>query len=648
MRTVAGLQTPVNRCAEEPPMLRYLFPLSIMFAAIAVPGTAFGSVDITVLAGAGGYVRQHAITPVQVILQNDESDRKGQVAVAFFQGGNTSMWATRSVELPPNARKRLFVYLPMDRLADQIVVRYQTTRGKNLAEIKERLTQVASHRPVVCAVGRFPPGLPPTEVDNRRVYTRLVMRPDQLPDRCEGLEMFDVLLFVPAPYAPLSRPQVEALRGWVLRGGILIVDASQRTDAFRSGTFESLLPFRPGGSQDAFLSLFADEMTFSTGEVRHGQVLLTSNEWPLVVRSDYGLGSVTCMAVDPTQSAFIEWDNCESLWTSLMGGWRMKGSEGRDGVVRAMADSFGSGSNTERALAGLVRREPRTGVRLGLILLLTVVYALAAGPGDYWLVKRLGRPQLTWLTFPAIVAVFTVAAYGAANAWMGGTMWASHFSRLLIMPDLETAVRCDVTSLFVPRIEDYAIGHVQPGWLRPIDMPISADDLVIVDHDNERLVHRIPIWSSRVYRTSYETSEYPRIELYLGTEGGNVVATITNYSDLALRNCKIARGMYIWTLGSATLEPGATTSVILDPIVANQHFEDAANIRSNVLNVVPSGTADGREFDVRDALSRGATVLTCTTVGANNVRCPLTVNREQRDEMGKQIIQVLTYKGQTL
>ncbi len=619
-----------------------------MFAVIAAAGTAYGDVDITVLAGAGGYVRQHAMTPVQVILGNDETERAGQVAVAFTQGGTASMWATRSVELPPNARKRVFLYLPMDRLADQIIVRYQTRRGRRIAEIRERLSQVAARLPVVCAVGRFPPGLPPVEVDNERVYTRLVMRPDQLPDRCEGLEMFDVVLISPAPYMPLSRVQVDALRGWVLRGGTLIVDASQPTDAFRSGTFEALLPYSPLSRQEAPLDLFGGETMFSTGRTRRGQVVLSSNEWPLAVRANYGLGSVACIAVDPTQPAFTMWGGSEAFWRDLMGRWRMELPAQPDGMFQAVGASFGAGSQTARILSQFVSHQPRTGVRLGLVLLLTVLYALAVGPGDYWLVKRLGRPQLTWATFPAIVAVFTAAAYGAANAWLGGTMTAAHFTRLLILPDLDTAVRCDVTGLFVPRVDDYVVGHVQRGLLRPIDVPATADDLVTIDHDTGRLVHRIPIWARRTYRTSYETAEYPPIEVYLGREAGDVVATIANHSDLTLRGGKVARGTSVWSLGSTTIGPGTTTTVPLYPSVTSRHYADTREIRSSVLNHVLPGTADGREFDLRDALDRGATVFTCSTAGTAGPRCPLVVNEEQRDETGRQTIQVLTYRGGSL
>jgi len=325
-------------------MHRRLTLFTLVLAVMSVPTVAYGKIDITVLAGAGGYVRQHAVTPVQVILQNDESHRDGYVSVAFLLGGTSAVRATRSVELPPKSRKRLFLYLPMDRRAEQIAVRYQTPRGRKVAEIKERLTHVASNPPVVCAVGRFPSGLPPDEVDKTRVYSRLMLRADQLPDRHDGLDMFDVLLLTPPPYEPLNRAQIDALKGWMLRGGTLVVDASDRTDAFRTGSFDSMLPYSPRGSQEAVLDLLGEETVFTAGEIRGGRVLLQSNGRPLAVRANYGLGSVTCLAVDPAQPSFTDWAECESFWKEVLGRGRTEIPEGEESaLITAVGGSFKGG-----------------------------------------------------------------------------------------------------------------------------------------------------------------------------------------------------------------------------------------------------------------------------------------------------------------
>ena len=45
---------------------------------------------------------------------------------------------------------------------------------------------------------------------------------------------------------------------------------------------------------------------------------------------------------------------------------------------------------------------------LGLVTLVGIIYLLLIGPGDYLLSKRLKRPMLTWIVFPALAIGFSV------------------------------------------------------------------------------------------------------------------------------------------------------------------------------------------------------------------------------------------------
>jgi len=225
-------------------------------------------------------------------------------------------------------------------------------------------------------------------------------------------------------------------------------------------------------------------------------------------------------------------------------------------------------------------------------------------------------------------------------------MSVMYFARTVVFPELGTALRCDVTGIFVPRLDDYTLTDVRGARLRPIGVGYAAGDLVTMDQDNDTLVHRIPIWTNRVYRTSYVTTEYPSVALNVERTHGTVVATVTNQSDLILEGCKVARGNLVWTVPHAVLEPGETISVTLDPAVANRSDAGTDNILRGTPGIPRDTTADGREFDLRDALDRGATVLMCTA--AARVKGPLVVNGERRTELSGQTIQVVTYEEDTL
>ena len=90
-----------------------------------------------------------------------------------------------------------------------------------------------------------------------------------------------------------------------------------------------------------------------------------------------------------------------------------------------------------------------------VVALLVIVYILLIGPGDYFLLRRLGRGmQWTWITFPAIVVLFAAGAYVAAYWLKGDQLRVSQVD--LIDIDAEgTARGASWFSIFSPRGESF-------------------------------------------------------------------------------------------------------------------------------------------------------------------------------------------------
>ena len=90
-----------------------------------------------------------------------------------------------------------------------------------------------------------------------------------------------------------------------------------------------------------------------------------------------------------------------------------------------------------------------------VVALLVIVYILLIGPGDYFLLRRLGRGmQWTWITFPAIVVLFSVGAYLAAYWLKGDQLRVSQVD--LVDIDAEgTARGASWFSIFSPRGESF-------------------------------------------------------------------------------------------------------------------------------------------------------------------------------------------------
>ena len=145
------------------------------------------------------------------------------------------------------------------------------------------------------------------------------------------------------------------------------------------------------------------EVQVATGQVRDGQVVVAAGDKPLIVTANRGCGRVTLLLFSPEREPFRSWKNLPIFWAKLAevpGAWyvsadyRQPGGWSSDGIFGAMIDTR------------QVHKLPVT-----WLLLLLLVYLVVIGPLDQYWLKRIGRPMLTWITFPCYVVLFSLLIY---------------------------------------------------------------------------------------------------------------------------------------------------------------------------------------------------------------------------------------------
>ena len=605
---------------------------------------------ISVQVGADERIRSDTLAPIRVVIVNDDVPRKGTVSVELPTVLGKGPQARVSMALAPMARKSAFLYVPAPTSAtSRAIVRYENARGREVARVELPVRPVPVDRPVLGFVGEWPRGLPDEEVKGKPVYARARMSPEQVPDRAEGLDMFDAILISPPLRGPLSGHQNQALRDWVLQGGCLIVEASQRTDALRSDDFAELLPFLPQASQEGRLDLLDAKAHLATGTVRRGaRVLTESNGYPLVIEGPMGLGRVVCIAVALDQPAVLQWHGLKKFWTDLLGGagFVFPADEGEAGEapVPMPNPAAAPGENVpsrKDALARAVNVEEQTGLRLGAVVLLMLIYAVVAGPGDYLLVKRLGRPWLTWITFPAIVLGFTVAAHFGASAWVGGDLSVRHAEGTMVFVDQGVSVRTDLGQVFVPTTKTYTIASLPGAMPVPLQPELQWEAAFALNHDANTVVERIPIWQRRIYHSRMISTEPEPYALTISSSGTKRTATIMNGSERKLVSGTVLWGDHAWPVGQ--VGPGALVSIELEADAAVPASSVQGRFGPIIRNAAAPASAHpiGRPYDIGRALKQGAVVFGARRLG--NSSSPFTVDGESIGSEGTRYVVLLTY-----
>jgi hypothetical protein len=145
------------------------------------------------------------------------------------------------------------------------------------------------------------------------------------------------------------------------------------------------------------------QMQVATLKLRDARVLVGSSATPLAIIAARGRGQITLLTFAPELEPFRSWSNAAHFWAKMIdlppdmlsteNTYRYPGRP-IDGVFGAMIDSK------------QVRKLP-----VGWLLLLLLGYLGVIGPLDQYWLKKLNKQMLTWITFPAYVAFFSLLIY---------------------------------------------------------------------------------------------------------------------------------------------------------------------------------------------------------------------------------------------
>lgn len=344
------------------------------------------------------------------------------------------------------------------------------SEGKEIATVESIEPRpgntAASTTPLLLVVGNVPAAASAARLVAGEGVAMEVVHPETPADIVASdprdFDCFDTAIVCGTMVSQLSASTLEALDGWVKRGGRLILSAG--TSAMTIADSESparswlpstdlrLVPFRRAGSIEAFARasgltarIPAAGLTVPRCESPAGMAGVvdvfegaSASDVPLVVRRAHGFGTITWIGIDIDEPWCANWNGSDRLVAGLLGGRREADTVGPGtsestrrvpdlaGQLRVALDTFPQGEGHRAS-------QP---VPFEIIAGVGILYCLVLYPLDWWFVRRSGRPWLAWFTLPVAAAGF------AACAWSLGTAWgrdAPPRAQAASMVDIDTA-----------------------------------------------------------------------------------------------------------------------------------------------------------------------------------------------------------------
>lgn len=478
-----------------------------MFALLLVTASLQQDVSIQAEYAWGGRYRPHFWAPVRISVENPGKLVEGTLKLRWAWPGANPTGAAKRVrdigegggpmyEIPvalPERSRRVYTGYVRAPQGMSLWVGFEPMEGRPSRPFEVFALPAAFGKPFVAVVGK---GVPAGLRDAARGSIEIaVASPDALPDRWVGYAPVDVLVWTEGDAGELRDPrQGEALKHWIAGGGHLVVARSHLAGI--AGTeLEELLPLEAAAPVQAVISpdlgALPGHAAFLRGRLRPGAQALIPDS---VYRWNYGRGRVTLIGFDPSSEPFRSSELMRDLWDRLLEPKVMyEGQWSEWNLVDNLGATLGS-----TALADLAFQLP--GVQapsLAWLFCIILVYVILVGPVDYFMLRRLRRQELTWVTFPVCVIGFLAITATAAGKSVRRFALAREVAIVDVIPEVGITRTVSIGSLLTPFSELVILESDRPnGTIVPL---VSGGKR----HGwNERTLERVRIVQSDLIRAA--------------------------------------------------------------------------------------------------------------------------------------------------
>lgn len=365
--------------------------------------------------------------PVNIQIDNNLKNINGEIQIEVNSNPNTELnnvtIYAQNISLPNNSSKSLILNVPIIRYVTKLKV--NIIEGKNTVYAKE-ITIPGGLNSDSMLIGILSDDYDSVSYINdvkasfNRTYNIKNAKLDEknLPDSDEALKGFNVIVINNFDTSKLSEMQYTALKKWVMNGGLLFVGTGStnnktlavfRKDSFIEGevgnisdiTTNKLYEINGDAGTNATLKLPSLFMN-----IKDSVQTVKEGAFPLLHRIEKGKGVVAIAAFDLGTNPVASWSQKGPFMAKLIGT-----------VLPSYYASpmFQKGAPMDRDIYMInqaVRNIPELPVpkskNLGILFL---IYIIVTAPVNYFILKKLDKRELMWVTVPILSIIFGAVMY---------------------------------------------------------------------------------------------------------------------------------------------------------------------------------------------------------------------------------------------
>ncbi len=386
-----------------------------------------------------------------------------------------------------------------------------------------------------------------------------------LPWDWTGYDCLDLMILHDPEWSQMNEYQARAIAAWVNNGGkLLLVLGSHPLPS--DHVLAKMLPFAVGPAREVPLT----QAKMARWELRHpakqsvtcwtlpaakGWKTLTINgNVPYFSRGLVGFGTVGVLGFTPTELSIAE--PAAGLWCDILRefdprcGPQWTGGPAESNVQPAFnGEGQTNGAVTpENEVIGYLQSIPEMRpLSIWWIIALLSVLALVLGPLDYFVLKKLDRLPLTWITSTAVIVLFSVGAYFGVEKIRGGLMQVRAVTVIdAVQGQPNSCWSTTLCGIFAPSSDSYklagpkgnqwwsALSPTGPSGINSFPENQEATrNIYCAQQDGGNIPSALPIniWSMQHLRAETQAPSFPfNAKVELG-KNGQLKVTLENRGD---------------------------------------------------------------------------------------------------------------------
>jgi len=426
------------------------------------------------------------------------------------------------------------------------------------------------------------------------IYVRRRL-PRMLPWDWTGYVSLDLLVLYDPPWEQINTDQGRAIARWVSNGGKLLIVLGRRpvpTDH----PLSDILPAQVGPVRQV-------ELTWPSKTRLNAWQLQPRPGVTVVATDDLGadqtiwtagmseFGRVGLLALDPEGLPSASERGQAEFWVRLLKDLRQPPRD--DAVGRTISLSreedveestvLGYGyeilpevQHTNDVLEELMNIEQLRPLSIWWVIGLLTGLAVLLGPVDYFVLKRLDRQPLTWLTSTLIIGVFTVGAYHGVTVLRAGQTQMRVVSVTDAIGASDEAWTTTFAGIFASHSDDYALEQLSRGqWWSPIapesgyyygQSGMALRRIRCFQAGGSNLPHSVPIniWSMQCLMCESRQGQLP-FDAAVSRRGEDLSIRVRNRSDHDIEDWLVATKQGVRT-SLPRIPPGEQRKLRFHPV----------------------------------------------------------------------------------